>query len=148
MQYQWYRAKDWHGLAPIVQVHGVCFDALGSIMIIREPGKEWHLVGGKPESGETFEETLRREVNEETHVTLKSCGMIGYQKAIRDNGECVYQLRFAAIIEDIGEQRPDPTTGFVNERAFVPAKDIACWVNYKEIIAIVAAATEWLADHR
>lgn len=72
MKYEWHKAKDWGAIEPIVQVHGVCFNAFGNIMIIREPGKEWHLVGGKPESGETFEETLRREVKEETNVTLAS----------------------------------------------------------------------------
>lgn len=146
MKYEWHRASDWNNLHPIVQVHGVCFDSSGNIMVIREPGKDWHLVGGKPELGETPEQTLRREVEEETNVALRSCGMIGYQKVTRDDGSIVYQLRFAATIKKIGAPRPDPTTGKINECAYVPPENISRWITYSEIVPITAAAMAWRAE--
>jgi hypothetical protein len=35
MKYEWHKAKDWGAIEPIVQAHGVCFNAFGNIMIIR-----------------------------------------------------------------------------------------------------------------
>lgn len=148
MQYEWHEASGCGNFGPIVQVHGVCFDESGNVMVIREPGKDWHLVGGKPELEESFEETLRREVGEETNVTLRSCGMIGYQKVTRDDGSTVYQLRFAATIKEIGALRADPTTGKINERAFVSTGKISEWIAYEEITPIVEAALTWYGQNQ
>jgi 8-oxo-dGTP diphosphatase len=140
MKYEWHPASNWNGLDPIVQVHGVCFDASGNILIIREPGKEWHLVGGKPEQGESYEETLYREVLEEANVKVNDAKMIGYQKVVRDDGLVAFQLRFVAKIQHVGPLRPDPTTGLANEREFVAPESISQYVTYKDIIPIVDEA--------
>lgn len=140
MKYEWYPASDSKDLNPIVQVHGVCFDKSGKVLIIREPEKEWHLVGGKPEHGESYEATLSREVLEETNIQISEIKVIGYQKVTRDDGSIVFQLRCVAKIQNIGDQCPDPTTGLINERKFVAPEEITKYITYPEIIPIITEA--------
>ena len=148
MKYEWHTQSHWSDLDPIVQVHGVCFDESGKILIIREPDKDWHLVGGKPEGEESYLQTLRREVLEETNIEIGKAEMIGYQKVTRDDYSVIYQLRFAALIKSVGPEQPDPTTGLTNERQFVSPEIIAQYITYNGITPIVHEALRWLRANK
>ena len=81
-------SMTWHpaGDPPDGRPHGaagVCVTQDGDVVLISGDGKQWDLPAGRPEDGETWEETLRREVDEEACVTVTSAQLIGYAR-----GEC------------------------------------------------------------
>ncbi|SFC30135.1 ADP-ribose pyrophosphatase YjhB, NUDIX family [Alkalibacterium subtropicum] len=47
-------------------------DQNGEVLLQQRPDKSWGLPGGLMELGESFEETLIREVKEETNLTIKT----------------------------------------------------------------------------
>lgn len=94
----------------IKQCYAVAFN--GNNIVIVHNGKKdtWGLVGGSVEEGETPEETLIREVQEESNMKVISCKPIGYQKVTDTRGiqKPFYQLRYFAIIEPYGPFESDP----------------------------------------
>jgi ADP-ribose pyrophosphatase YjhB (NUDIX family) len=63
---------------------GVCISGAGQLVLISEDGQHWGFPGGRPESGESAEDTLRREVWEEACATVISARLLGFAR-----GECV-----------------------------------------------------------
>ncbi len=62
------------------------------------------MIGGSVESNETFEETLSREIQEESNMEVLSYLPIGYQKLTNvENGKLIFQLRYACKVEPLGE---------------------------------------------
>jgi ADP-ribose pyrophosphatase YjhB (NUDIX family) len=62
----------------------VCVTASGDVVLISPDGTLWDLPAGRPEPGETWEDTLRREMLEEACATVVSARLLGYTR-----GECV-----------------------------------------------------------
>lgn len=57
----------------IYKVHTVCFDETNKILLVHHrQWSIWGLPGGTLESGETYEETIRRECFEEGGITIKN----------------------------------------------------------------------------
>ncbi|MCQ2568879.1 MAG: NUDIX domain-containing protein [Candidatus Saccharibacteria bacterium] len=74
VKFIWHEAPIPNNL-PITQVYGVLFTDDGRIML-RVDNSFHGLVGGTPEPGETYEETLHREVYEEVNckiLTVAKC---------------------------------------------------------------------------
>jgi 8-oxo-dGTP pyrophosphatase MutT (NUDIX family) len=115
------------------QTYGVCF--YNDKMIVAGNGhkKTWGLVGGTIEKGETFEETLKREIKEESNMEVLSYFPIGYQKVIdtRDNSE-IYQLRYVCSVRPHGPFVADPT-GAVTEIKLIDPKDYKQYFDWGEI---------------
>lgn len=63
---------------------GVCVTPLGEVVLISRDGTSWDLPAGRPEAGETWEDTLRREMLEEACATVRSARLLGFVR-----GECV-----------------------------------------------------------
>lgn len=86
------------------QVYGVCF--LGKEIVIGYGGmkKGWGLIGGSVEVGETLEQTLSREIKEESNMEVLTATPIGYQKVTdtRD-GKIFYQLRYMCEVKSLGK---------------------------------------------
>ena len=85
------------------QTYGVCF--YGDEIVIGFGGKKnaWGLIGGTIEQGEKFEETLIREIQEESNMRVVSCLPVGYQKVIDTRDDSfIYQLRYACKVEPYG----------------------------------------------
>lgn len=60
---------------------GICFTADQSIVLIGPDGDNWGLPGGRPEGKETWEETLRREVQEEACATVRKARLLGFSRS-------------------------------------------------------------------
>ena len=59
----------------IVAVAGLVSDPRGRVLMIRSPRRDWEFPGGQVEEGESLTDALRREVLEETGITV-SVGML------------------------------------------------------------------------
>jgi hypothetical protein len=117
------------------QVYGVCFCGNKMVIVKGESGasgKGWGLVGGHIENGEIFEQTLKREVREETNMRVLKSIPIGVQKVISPKGKIDYQLRYCAIVEPIGKFEKDPAGG-VTEIKLINPKDYRKYFDWGEI---------------
>ena len=120
------------------QIYGICF--CGDKMVIGFGGgrfsgkKNWNLVGGTREGSETVEETLKREVREESNMEILAYLPIGCQKVIdtRD-GSFVYQLRCVCKVQPYGQFAKDPDPGGVTEIKLIDPADYKQYFDWGEI---------------
>jgi len=81
----------------------------GKVPVVLYETDKTNLPGGRTEVGETVQQTLERELEEEINCRVVSWRPIGYQKlAVPGMSEPVYQLRVYAKLEKIGEFENDP----------------------------------------
>jgi len=79
---------------------------------------------------------LIRELIEEADVKIKNCRPLGVQRVIHPNnpnkidGDIFYQYRYICEVDKVLDQTPDPATGLMMTRKFVPAPTINDWVNW------------------
>lgn len=115
------------------QTYGVCF--CDDKIVVAHNGHKgtWGLVGGTIEKGETFEQTLKREIQEESNTEVLYFKPIGYQKVTdtRDNSE-IYQLRFLCIVRPYGPFVGDPA-GAVTDIKLIDPKDYKQYFDWGEI---------------
>ena len=88
------------------QVYGVCFYQ-DSIILAKTIKGSWILPGGTIEAGEAFEQTLTREVREESNMRVLFCQPIGYQKLWNEHTAPIYQLRYYCEVEPFGPFEKD-----------------------------------------
>jgi 8-oxo-dGTP pyrophosphatase MutT (NUDIX family) len=74
---------SWHspGEPPSGKPHGaagVCVTPDNRLILVSADEKFWELPAGRPESGESWEQTLRREVFEEACATVTKVRLLGY----------------------------------------------------------------------
>jgi ADP-ribose pyrophosphatase YjhB (NUDIX family) len=70
---------------PDGQPHGAnafCVTRDGGIVLISPDGERWGWPGGRPEEGESWEETLRREVLEETCTHVLDARLLGFTRGV------------------------------------------------------------------
>lgn len=118
----WNENNNFSKLFNVRQAYGMCFDKKGRVLIVSHKKNKWGLPGGKPEKGESYEETLKREVMEEANVEIVDLIPIGYNKIeqIKDGKkEIFFQLRYAASVKKILRQKVDPATNVIFKRRFI-----------------------------
>jgi ADP-ribose pyrophosphatase YjhB (NUDIX family) len=84
---------------------GVCV-AGDAVVLVSGDGDRWGLPGGRPEPGEDWADTLRREVREEACATVTECRLLGFSR-----GECVRGPQAGLVLVRAlwrAEVRPDP----------------------------------------
>jgi len=102
-------STDYKSLNPIRQVQAVSFVDKDHIVLYKSGRGNYGCPGGHPEDGETWEETLKREVREEVAAEIEECGPIGYIKEINlDTNEIKYFLRYWAKVKLLDEPIDDP----------------------------------------
>ena len=103
------------------QVYGVCYYENKLVVGFGGKKKNWGLIGGTIESGEKFEETLIREIKEESNMNVLSYVPIGYQKMIdtRDSSY-VFQLRYVCRVKPHGPSVEDPDGGITEIKLIDP----------------------------
>ncbi len=124
-----YNDTDSFSELPVEQIgqhYGVCFYGDRIVVGWDEKAGLWSLIGGTVEKGEDINETLVREVKEESNMRVIEHHPIGFQKLIKADGSFVYQLRSFCIVEPIAEFEGDPA-GNVTKIALIDPKD---WDQY------------------
>lgn len=104
------------------QVYGVCF--VDDKIVIGYGGMKrgWGLIGGSIEVGESLEETLSREIKEESNMEVLYSEPIGYQKVTDTvSGDTFYQLRYMCKVRPFGEFVVDGGDG-ITEKAIMEIK--------------------------
>jgi len=100
---------DFSGLSPIVQIQAVSFTDDGHIVLYHAVKDNFGCPGGHPEPGETYEESLRREIREEIAAEMIDCGPIGYIRETNlETDEENYLLRYWANVKLLNEPVNDP----------------------------------------
>ena len=115
---------------PVKQVYGIAFSADNRVILRIEDGK-YKLTGGKPEHGETFEETLKREYIEELNIELEDIHYLGYL-FVEEKSDKYAQVRMIAKIKNINENQIDPATGKMYGRELVAADKLKDYLNYSD----------------
>jgi hypothetical protein len=85
-------------------------------IIFYENHEDVGLPGGKTEPGETVDETIRREVIEETNCEVISWVPLGYQRLSQSGKPVINQLRLYGELKKRGEFEFDPGGGVVGYR--------------------------------
>lgn len=147
MKFIWHKKDNFSSLKPITQVYSVCFNQSGDVLVMRRPGKSWNIPGGTPESGETPEVTMKRELEEEVDVTIGRHGMIGYFEVISDE-PTIYQLRYAALVEKVNSQTVDPATNEINDRKFIKLGEFFDYIKYTEYRPMLKEAAKWYEENK
>jgi 8-oxo-dGTP pyrophosphatase MutT (NUDIX family) len=76
----------WHppGNAPPGRPHGACafcVTADREVVLVSTDGSRWGWPGGRPEPGESWEDTLRREMLEEACATVTGARLLGFVRS-------------------------------------------------------------------
>jgi NAD+ diphosphatase len=112
----------WHNPTPVLAAVIELVDRDGQVLLARNaawPGKFFGLITGFMEAGETPEDGIRREVAEETSLTVDSLALIGVYEFLRMN-----QVIIAYHAAARGEIRLSPE--LVDYRLFAPER-VNCW---------------------
>ena len=128
---EWYDvlSKDQIPDLPWHQVY-IVGDYKGKVPIVIYPNSPDNLPGGKTEPGETLEQTMVREVKEETNMRVLSWEPLGYQACIRrETGQVRHQFRAYAKLEKIGEFVNDPG-GNIQGYKLIELAKINAYINY------------------
>jgi len=104
---EWFDLKTENEIPDVRQVY-VVGELDGNVPVVMYQHAADNLPGGTIEPGETVDEALRREVQEELNCRVISWVPLGYQKNSSYGAEDVYQLRVYAILEVIGPFVVDP----------------------------------------
>lgn len=105
-----YQADSYENLEPVTQAQAVPFIDDNHIVIYKHIEGYYGLPGGSIETGESFEEALKREVWEESACEIVDCALIGYMKnyPVGEPSNQGYQLRYWAEVTLSDEPIQDP----------------------------------------
>lgn len=145
---------DWKDLTneerkyPVTQASCVCYDDSGKVLIISDKLGKWGIPGGKPEVGETLEETAKREVLEEACVEIENLKLIGFRKVHIENnpnkneGENFLQARFVGKISKVFDSKEDPATGNIFERKLIAPEEFADFIKWPDAKELIEKASK------
>ncbi len=145
LTFRWFAAPVPDSL-PVSQVYGWCFAECGRVLLRDDAGKIG-MPGGKPEPGETREETLHREAMEECQIMLDSPVYLGYQEVTPSDGARPYaQMRYAVRIASFLPRAVDPDKGRMYRRLLTPVHRAPARLDWGVPNLLQAAAAALVAE--
>lgn len=104
----------------------------GKVPIVKYQKSRDNLPGGGIEAGETLDEAVNREVEEELNMKVLSWMPLGYQKVTNSQGDVTHQLRAYGVLEKIDDFTNDPG-GSVIGYELIDINDLNSHINYGEV---------------
>ena len=125
---EFYRDIDFESLPQklIRQSQAVCFVGSASrVLLPKHPNGQYSMPGGTIEKGESYEETLAREIMEEASAKMLKCGRTGYFRYwfLDEPQKKESQLRYWALVEPLDIPVDDPCGKF-NDRDIFPTEKV------------------------
>lgn len=116
----------------ILKVHAVCFWK-DKILVVNHPKwKIWGLPGGTRDPGESIEETLIREIKEETNCEVLSYKPLSCQKVTSPANEIHYRLHYICSVQPVDDFKLDPA-GAISEIKWINPEDFINYIEKDEI---------------
>ncbi|HBD24894.1 MAG: hypothetical protein A2566_00965 [Candidatus Zambryskibacteria bacterium RIFOXYD1_FULL_40_13] len=113
-------------------VHAYCFYD-NKLVLVKHKNHGWQPPGGHIEPGETIEETVIREVAEETNMQVLKQQLIGFID-VKELGNIVRQTRSVCIVEPYGDFIADADPdGDITEIKLIDPKDYKQYFDWGEI---------------
>lgn len=119
-------------LEKIKQIYGVCLCSGKMVVVLNGKAGTWGLVGGTREQGESVEETLIREIREESNTKVLAWKPVGVQQVTDPDGNVYYQLRAMCLVESLGDFEVDPA-GTIIELKMIDPKEYKNYFDWGEI---------------
>lgn len=104
----------------------------GKVPIVHYPNSQDNLPGGKVDPGETVEQALHREIEEELNMRILNWYPIGYQVVTHPSGRITNELRVYAAMEKIGEFVNDPG-GHITGHSLVSIENLNSHIKYSSV---------------
>ncbi|OHB17255.1 MAG: hypothetical protein A2749_00105 [Parcubacteria group bacterium RIFCSPHIGHO2_01_FULL_45_26] len=111
-------------------VHAYCF-CEGKLVLVHNGRHGWQPPGGHTEEGETIEQTVIREVQEETNMRVISQRLMGFQDIHNPEG-VITQTRSVCLVEPISEFKSDPA-GDITEIKLIEPKEYKMYFDWGEV---------------
>ncbi len=128
----------------ITKAHAVCVHDGKMLLVYSEVFDFWGIPGGTREVGESVEQTLLREIQEETNCEVVDYKPIAYQKIISLDGGVQYRLKYLCNVNPLGEFKAD-TAGDVSKITWIDYNEFRDYIEKKEFrVAVVERAIEVL----
>jgi len=115
----------------IKQAYAVCLFDGKMVIVFHGIRKTWSLVGGSIEHGESLEDCLKREIQEESNMKVINFKPVGYQM-VQTEDNVIYQLRYMCNVEPYGEFVEDPS-GKITEVKLIDPKDYKQYFDWGDI---------------
>jgi 8-oxo-dGTP pyrophosphatase MutT (NUDIX family) len=110
---------------------GLCVTADRGVVLISKDGERWRWPGGRPEGDECWEQTLRREIWEETCAIVGDARLLGFFRAACLTGPEKGMALVRSIWRAEVELRPWEPQFEIAHRRVVPANEVLShlWIN-------------------
>lgn len=132
-----------------LKAHAVCLHNGKMLLVNHLDWDIWSIPGGTRDSGESIEETLKREIMEEANCEVINYRPISYQGVIGPSGEIKhYGLQYLCDVVPLGDFKKDPA-GNISKIAWINPSDFEGYIENKEFKrSIIRRAIELLDSHK
>ncbi len=131
-----------------LKAHAVCLHKGKMLLVNHQKWNIWGIPGGTREPGESIEETLKREILEETNCKVVDSHPVSCQKVVNADGKIHhYGLQYFCNVVPLGDFKEDPA-GNIDKIAWIKPADFEEYIENKEFRRLVIRRTlEFLKDH-
>lgn len=114
--------ETWYGAA------GICINKSSQLLMVLEgvtaETQKWSIPTGGLEKGETFEQCVLREIEEETGYTAKILAEIKVKKGVYEHLNIAYEVHYFAVEITGGEAKIQDPDELIVDIAWKPAEEL------------------------